>query len=190
MEAPVLLLIDVQREYFDEGSSLRIPDGPTVLDQLGVLLDAARASGVPVVHVRHEEAPGNGVFEPGSENIAIMDRVAPAGDEPVVLKHLPGAFDETELAGILANLGARTVVIGGFMTHMCCDTTAREAAARGYAVAFLADGTATRDLEAPGGRIISHRDVHETTLAAQADGFSAVQSIQDVVRSFGHSASR
>ena len=63
------------------------------------------------------------------------------------------------------------------MTHMCCDTTAREAQARGFHVVFLTDGTATRDLVGPSGRTIPHDVVHETTLAAQADGFCSLMDV-------------
>ena len=63
------------------------------------------------------------------------------------------------------------------MTHMCCDTTAREAQARGFEVVFLTDGTATRDLDGPSGRTVPHTLVHEATLAAQADGFSTLMDV-------------
>lgn len=177
---PALVLIDVQREYFDPASPLVIPDGPAVLDRLAGLLGTARAAGVAIIHVRHEEAPGTGVFEPGSDNAAIVDQVAPAAGEPTILKHLPSAFDGTNLDTILEDIGTRTLVIGGFMTHMCCDSTARSAQARGFDVVFLADGTATRDLVAPSGRTIPHDQVHEATLAAQADGFSDVRPVADI----------
>jgi nicotinamidase-related amidase len=78
---------------------------------------------------------------------------------------------------MLAGLDAKTVAIAGFMTHMCCDTTAREAQARGFEVVFLTDGTATRDLTGPSGGTIPHGVVHETTLAAQADGFSTLMDV-------------
>jgi ureidoacrylate peracid hydrolase len=70
-------------------------------------------------------------------------------------------------------------VIGGFMTHMCCDSTARQAAERGLDVVFLSDGTATRDL-ALAGRTVPHRDVQAATLAAQADGFAQLAEVASV----------
>ena len=181
MKQPVLVLIDVQREYFDLASPLHIPNGPPVLDRLAHLLTVARASGVPVVHVRHEEPSGSGVFEPGSPNVEIMRDVAPLPGEPIVLKHLPGAFDGTDFEDVLDEVGAQTLIIGGFMTHMCCDTTAREAHARALDVVFLSDGTATCDLESPSGRTLSHQEVHDAVLAIQSDGFSTVREVGDVV---------
>jgi nicotinamidase-related amidase len=168
-----LVLIDVQREYFAEGGPLRIPDGPVVLARLRQLVEAAREAHVPIVHIRHEEAPGAPVFAVDGPNVETMPDVAPQGFEPVVVKHTPGAFTNTELGDVLQQFGVRRLVIGGFMTHMCCDSTARQAVERGLDVIFLTDGTATRDL-ALGGRTVQHRDVHAATLAAQADGFSTL----------------
>jgi nicotinamidase-related amidase len=180
MDSPVLLLIDVQREYFTPESPLRIPDGPAVLDRLSGLLEEARAQGVGVVHVQHHEDATSQVFATGTPAVETMPDVAPSEGEPLIVKHLPGAFDGTDLDEVLAALGAKTLVIGGFMTHMCCDTTAREAQARGLDVIFLTDGTATRDLIGPTGQAIPHEVVHETTLAAQADGFSTLREVASV----------
>ena len=177
MEKPALLLIDVQREYFTRESSLWIPDGHAVLERLQGLLGYARESGTGVVHVQHHEDSAAEAFATGTPMVETMEEVAPAAGEPLIVKHLPGAFDGTDLDAVLEGMGARTVVVAGFMTHMCCDTTAREAQARGYDVVFLTDGTATRDLVGPSGRTIPHSVVHETTLAAQADGFSRLTDV-------------
>ncbi len=177
MEKPALLMIDVQREYFTRESPLWIPDGPLVLERLQGLLEHARETGTGVVHVQHHEDAGAEVFPTGTAMVETMDEVAPAAGEPLIVKHLPGSFDDTGLDAVLAAMGARTVVVAGFMTHMCCDTTAREAQARGYDVVFLTDGTATRDLVGPSGKTIPHAVVHETTLAAQADGFSRLLDV-------------
>lgn len=168
-----ILMIDVQREYFAEGGPLRIPDGPVVLARLRQLVESARQAHVPIIHVRHEEAPGAPVFAAGGPLVETMPDVAPMGLEPVVVKHSPGSFTDTELADALEQFGVRRVVIAGFMTHMCCDTTARQASERGLDVIFLTDGTASRDLTV-GGRVVPYPDVQAVTLAAQADGFSTL----------------
>jgi nicotinamidase-related amidase len=174
-----LLLIGVQREYFAEGGPLRIPDGQMVLSRLRDLLEDYREANMPIVHVRHEEAPGAPVFAADGPLIETMPDVAPRRIEPVVTKHTPGAFSDTELSAVLTQLAVRTVVIAGFMTHMCCDTTARQAQERGLNVIFLTDGTATRNLTLAE-RTIDHRDVQAATLAAQADGFSQLADVATV----------
>jgi nicotinamidase-related amidase len=179
LERAGILMIDVQREYFAEGGPLRIPEGPVVLAKLRQLVEAAREAHIPVIHVRHEEAPGAPVFAPDGPLVETMPDVEPRGLEPVVVKHAPGSFTNTELADSLAQFGVRRLVIAGFMTHMCCDTTARQASERGFDVIFLTDGTATRDLTV-GDRVVPHCDVQAATLAAQADGFSRLADVATV----------
>lgn len=174
-----LLLIDIQREYFADEGRLRIPDGPMVLAKLRNLLDDYREANMPIVHVRHEEAAGAPVFAIDGPLVETMPDVAPRHIEPVVVKHAPGAFTDTELSLVLTQLAVRKVVIAGFMTHMCCDTTARQAQERGLDVIFLTDGTATRTLSF-GGRTIDYHDVQAATLAAQADGFSTLADVSTV----------
>jgi len=174
-----LILIDVQREYFAEGGPLRIPDGPVVLARLRQLVESAREAHLPIFHIRHEEAPGAPVFAADGPLVETMPDVAPQGLEPIVTKHSPGSFTGTELSDVLNQFGVRRLVIGGFMTHMCCDTTARQAVERGLDVIFLTDGTATRDL-ALRDRKVSANDIQAATLAAQADGFSTLADVASV----------
>jgi nicotinamidase-related amidase len=140
------------------------------------------------VHVQHHEDPTSEIFATGTPMVETMEEVAPAAGEPLIVKHLPSSFDGTTLDEILAGLGVKTVVIGGFMTHMCCDTTARAAQARGFDVVFLTDGTATRDLRGPSGRTLPHELVHEATLAVQADGFSTLADVASVRRELSETA--
>ena len=72
------------------------------------------------------------------------------------------------------------MVLPGFMTQMCCDTTAREAAHRGFKVLLLADATAAMDLKAADGSIIPHDQVHRTHLAS-LNGFLAQVTTTDQV---------
>jgi nicotinamidase-related amidase len=185
MENPTLIMIDVQREYFTPESPLWIPDGAAVLERLTGLLETARERETGIVHVQHHEDASSPVFATGTSAVETMAEVAPGPGEPLIEKHLPGSFDGTTLDAILEELGTKTLVIGGFMTHMCCDTTAREAQARGLDVVFLTDGTATRDLTALSGETIPHGVVHETTLATQADGFSSLSDVESVRKELG-----
>jgi nicotinamidase-related amidase len=125
------------------------------------------------------EAAGAPVFAADGPLIEHMPDVAPRHIEPVVTKSSPGAFTDTELPSVLTQLAVRTVVIAGFMTHMCCDTTARQATERGLNVIFLTDGTATRNLTL-GDRTVDYADVQAATLAAQADGFSQLADVAAV----------
>ncbi len=66
-------------------------------------------------------------YDPRAECGAIADKVAPVVGEPVVVKHYPNSFVGTELDGHLKAAGVKNLVIVGFMTHMCINSTARGA---------------------------------------------------------------
>jgi nicotinamidase-related amidase len=88
---------------------------------------------------------------------------------------LPGSFTGTELESWLRRQGIDTVVITGYMTHMCCDTTARQAVHRGFNVEFLSDATGTLPLDNSAGQV-SAEELHRSILCAQQMLLSEVLS--------------
>jgi nicotinamidase-related amidase len=183
MDKSALLVIDAQQEYFAPLGKLVLPDGPRAVGRIAAALTWARERGVPVVHVTHESRrPQATTFAPGSPTLAIHPAAAPAEGEPVITKHLPGAFTGTSLEEHLRKHGIEQVIVSGFMTQMCCDTTTREAAHRGFEVLLLADATAAMDLKAPDGTLIPHDQVHRTHLAS-LHGFLATVTTTEALRS-------
>ena len=81
-------------------------------------------------------------------------------------KQLPGAFTKTELETWLQKVKADVVCIAGYMTHMCCDTTARQAFHKGYKVEFLSDATGTLTIENEAGRATAE-ELQKSILVAQ-----------------------
>jgi nicotinamidase-related amidase len=81
-------------------------------------------------------------------------------------KQLPGSFTGTNLETWLRQIGADTVSIAGYMTHMCCDTTARQAFHRGYKVEFLSDATGTLTIENSAG-VATAEQMQQSILVAQ-----------------------
>jgi nicotinamidase-related amidase len=129
----------------------------------------------------HEPAPGRTTFVPGSPALAIHDAVTPAAGEPVITKHLPGSFTNTALEAELRRLGVERVIISGFMTQMCCDTTTREAAHRGFKVTLLSDATAAMDVKGPDGAVIPHDQVHRTHLGSLNGFLAEVKRTAEVI---------
>ena len=66
---------------------------------------------------------------------------------PEVIKNRYSAFTGTSLDKILRQNEVDTVVVCGFMTNFCCDSTAREAHDRDYFVDFIVDATGTPGTE-------------------------------------------
>jgi nicotinamidase-related amidase len=173
MERTALLIIDAQQEYFAPVGKVVLPDGPKAVQRIARALDWARSAGVPVFHIVHESRrPGAATFVPGSPALEIHPAVGPRPGESVIRKHLPGSFTNTPLEEELRRRGIERVIISGFMTQMCCDTTTREAAHRGFKVTLLSDATAAMDVTGPDGVVIPHDQVHRTHLGS-LNGFLA-----------------
>lgn len=170
-----LLLIDCQKEY--AGGALTLPGVDAAIATARTLLEQARASGTPVVHVVHRGRPG-GLFDPDGPGGAIVAALTPQAGEAVVPKTLPNAFAKTELDAALKQLGRPELIVGGFMTHMCVSASVRAALDHGYRSTVVAAACATRDLPDPLGGVQSAEQLHRATLAALADRFAVV--VRDV----------
>lgn len=124
-------------------------------------------------HVQHDAGPGT-PYDIRSDIGAIAEIVAPRDGEPVVVKHYPNSFVQTDLEERLKALGVKQLVLAGFMTHMCINSTAHGAFNLGYGVTVVGNATATRALQGPQGKVLSAREVHDGALAATRDLYAAV----------------
>ncbi len=168
----VLIIVDAQQTYL--GGPLQLDGVAPALDECARLLDRARAAGAPVIHVQHDGGPGS-LFDIRADSGAIASQVAPRAGEAVVVKQHGNAFIGTDLAARLQALGApRQLVVAGFMTHNCVNSTARGAVNLGYAVCVPASATATRALPAPDGGVVPAAEVQRANLAGLADVFALV----------------
>ncbi|TWT73960.1 cysteine hydrolase family protein [Allorhodopirellula solitaria] len=160
-----LLVIDVQREYFDGAFPIRYPVGH--LEAILESMDAAEQAKIPTVVIRHHQAdPESPVFRKGSDMWQLLDEVDSRPRDLLVDKQLPGSFTDTPLDGFLKERNIDTVCIAGYMTQVCCDTTARQAFHRGYQVEFLRDATGTLDVENKAGSVTAEQ-LQESILVAQ-----------------------
>lgn len=180
-EKTALLVIDAQQEYFAPVGKMVLPDGPRAVKQIARMLEWARARRLPIVHIVHESRrPGAAIFVPGTPALAVHPDAAPAAGEPVITKHLPGAFTGTLLEPTLRERGVEQLIVSGFMTQMCVDTTTRQGAHAGFKVTVLADATAAMDVRGPDGQIIPHDQVHRTHLGSLSGFLAEVKRSSDL----------
>lgn len=159
-----LLVIDVQNEYFTGALPVTHPAGH--LQQILRAMDAA-AGKVPTVVVQHSfPQPEMPFFQLGTEGWELHPEVAQRHRELLIEKNLPGSFTNTALENWLRQQGITTVTIAGYMTHMCCDTTARQAMHRGFQVEFLRDATGTLAVSNEAGAVTAE-ELHRSILCAQ-----------------------
>jgi len=165
-----LIMIDCQNTY--TRGVMELDGVQAALDEAAALLDRARSAGIPIIHIQHSDGPGS-LYDIEGESGAIVDRVAPRDGEPVVVKNYPNSFVQTDLDDRLKALGAENLVLAGFMTHMCVNSTARGAFSAGFSPSVVAGATATRALPGPDGTV-SAASLQAASLAAISDMFGVV----------------
>ncbi|MFS0518771.1 cysteine hydrolase family protein [Nostoc sp. UIC 10607] len=167
-----LLVIDVQNEYFTGKLPISYPSGS--LDKILQVMNVANERGIPVIIVRHTQPPENSaIFKKGSPEWELHPEITKRPYDLLIEKSLPGSFTETELEAWLKERNIDTVVISGYMTQMCCDTTARQASHLGFSVEFLSDATGTLAFTNNAG-VATDEELHRATLVSQDTFISKV----------------
>ena len=110
----------------------------------------------------------------GSRQHEIVDELKPLPGEHVLRKTTIGAFASTGIDSLLRALGCEQLYLTGVSTNMCVETTAREAADRGYLVTLVEDACGT-----------THEDLHQATMRNFQRLFGQVCSCDDALRELG-----
>jgi nicotinamidase-related amidase len=171
-------VIDVQNEYFDGALPITDPPPAESLSNIGRAMDAATAAGIPLIVVRHGEPRDSDIFRPGTPGWELRPEVADRPRSHLYDKALPGSFTGTNLAEILEGEAVDGLTIAGYMTHLCVDTTSRQAVHRGLSVEILSDATGTLALDNSGGSATGE-ELHRATLVAQGNFFADVVTTDD-----------
>ncbi len=174
----VLLPIDMQRGFGAPGAPAlsSLPDAPALR-----LLQAWRASGRIVVHVRHDSVEPGSAFAPGLPGNALREGFSPRPGEALVAKSVNAAFIGTDLDLRLRRLGATTIVAFGLTTDRCVSTTVRVGANMGYRMVVAADACAAFDQPGLDGATIPAALAHAVHLATLADEFAEVALVGEIV---------
>ena len=104
----------------------------------------------------------------GSREHEILDELTPLPGEHVLRKTTIGAFASTNIDSLLRALGCEQLYLTGVSTNMCVETTAREAADRGYGVTLVEDACGT-----------THEDLHQVTMRNFQRLFGRVRSCDE-----------
>jgi nicotinamidase-related amidase len=159
-----LLVIDAQRIYTEPGSELFCKDSRATINRINKLIAKFQSEGRPIVLVRHchrkdgtdlgrmfdysGEPVDDFNFKAGTPEVEYDSRLERPSSPIEITKTRYSAFAGTELDRTLHGLGVGRVVVCGFMTNCCCDSTAREAHDKDYFVDFIVDATGTPGTEA------------------------------------------
>ncbi|KMN19981.1 cysteine hydrolase family protein [Pseudomonas helleri] len=172
-----LLIIDAQNEYLSGPLALSGMEAATA--NIALLLEAARKAKRPVVHVRHLGTVG-GMFDPQGPRGEFIAGLESTGDEVVIEKRMPNAFNNTGLKEALEKLGHLDLIVCGFMSHSSVSTTVRAAKDYGFRCTLVEDACATRDLPTANG-VISAADVQRTEMAIMNDNFATLAQTKNLI---------
>ena len=133
-----LVVIDMQARLFEPEPA----DAQAVVARIDGLAARARAAGVPVVWVQHENSADLLADTPGW---ALHPGLLTAASDVFVRKTMSDAFLRTPLHDLLRERGVRHVTVCGYASEFCVDSSVRGAASRGYAVTLAADAHTSHD---------------------------------------------
>jgi nicotinamidase-related amidase len=144
MSKPALIVIDVQKDYF-EGGAFPLWNAEQALAATEKAIQAARAKDMPVVFVQHVANGPSPFFNPDTEGVKIHERVRAAiAGSPLVTKQHADAFEGTTLHETLKGLDADELLVCGMMTQNCVTHTAISRRADEYKkVTVLTDASTT-----------------------------------------------
>ncbi len=165
-----VVLIEYQNDFTSEGGVLHgaveeVMTKTGMLENTKEMVAAARAAGATVMHAPITFADGynelgshpygilKGVvdghaFVKDSWGAAIVDDLAPEADDIVIEgKRGLDTFASTNLDFILRSKGIQTLVLGGFLTNCCVESTMRSGYENGYKVITLSDCVAATSIE-------------------------------------------
>lgn len=179
LQRAVLLPIDMQKAFDCPPWPCRWNEQ---VDSNGLaLLDAWRAAGRPIIHVRHDSIEPGSTLAPGLPGNAFRPGFGPKGDEPLITKNVNSAFIGTDLAARLKKLGAKHVVAFGISTDMCVSTTVRMGANLGWDMILVPDACDCFDLPCPyGGDWIRAEQVQAAHVATLAFEFCRIMPTAEI----------
>jgi isochorismate hydrolase len=175
-----LLVIDMQEFFLNKESHSYIPTATIITSNVNLLIEKYRKQVFPIIFTFHAlevgEEPGvmgkwwGDMLRVNNPLSRIHSSIDLKKDDIIFRKNRYSAFIGTNLDQILKEKNIDTLVITGIMTHLCCESTARDAFMRDYDVYFVVDATATET-----------ESLHISSLRTLTDGFSIPIKTEDIV---------
>ena len=182
-ENSALLVVDMINGFTDSACPLGT-DCPEVVSANVELLMAFRDRGLPiffttVVYDNDQQAtvfrhkvPALNVLQRGSHWVSIDAAMGRLETEPLIEKHWPSAFHETDLDGQLRALGVDSLVVTGLTTSGCVRASAVDGLQNNYQVVVAKEAVGDRNPAA-----------HEANLFDLNAKYADVMSVAEIVAS-------
>lgn len=183
-----LMLIDVQRgvdvlEHWGGPTGRR--NNPGAEERMRALLGAWRARGLPVAFTRHDSREAGSPLKLSLPTGAQKEGFEPAPGEIVVVKDVNSAFlsidREAPMLERLRDRGVERLVVAGFFTNMCVETSVRMAGNLGMDVTLVHDACATTNRTGPDGADHDPETVHALSVASMHGEFATAVAAADAL---------
>jgi nicotinamidase-related amidase len=177
-----LLLIDVQQgvdvlEHWGGPTGRR--NNPDAESVMASLLDEWRAAGRTVAFTRHGSREADSPLKFSLPTGAQKPGFEPLDGDIVIDKDVNSGWVGTQLELQLRRHGINRLVVVGFFTNMCVETTVRMAGNMGYDTYLVPDGCATTNRVGPDGIDHDPETVHQLSVASLHGEFCTALSPSD-----------
>jgi nicotinamidase-related amidase len=131
----VLLIIDMQEASFQNSDKY---DQPGVIDRINLLSNHVRKNSGKVIFIQHDGTKEEGL-EPHSRGWEILSNLNKGANDIIIRKTANDAFCGTNLNMTIEKMSVSRVVVSGWATDFCVDTTIRSAVSKGLNVVVISD---------------------------------------------------
>jgi nicotinamidase-related amidase len=151
----VLLIIDMQDASFYESDTF---DSDGVISRINQLSEYLRANEGRVIFIQHDGTAEEGL-SPNTSGWEILSALTRTDSDIIIRKTTNDAFYNTELHDILAGINPEKLIISGWATDFCVDTTVRSSVSHNYNVVVASDcHTLSNRAHLKAERVIEHHN--------------------------------
>ena len=180
LDKTALFVIDMQSFFLSKDSHAFIPSSRAIIPNVNSLINIYRKKDLPIIFTYHcylqNEDPG--IMQKWWGDVLLfenphsrIDSSIDWSDEDITIRKTKySAFIGTNLDDLVRNMHIEQIIITGVMTHLCCETTARDAFMKDYVVYFVVDSTAT-----------DNESLHVSSLRTLSDGFVIPVRTRDIL---------
>ena len=146
-DAPMLILLDLQKEYVSSGRAFSIDQIDGCIGNCQRLLDAGRANGLPIAHFR--QLMSGPYFNPSTSFSEWIEEFRPRPSEMVYERRMPSCYDNEIFSAFMESMGNPVLFLAGLTAERACLSTIVDAAHRQHSITFISDASASLEI---GGR--------------------------------------
>lgn len=138
-----VLVIDVQAGLFRAEPPTF--EAEAVVARINEVTTKARKAGAAVFFIQHDGEPNGDYLVPFTDGWKLHPDLDVRPGERIIRKTTCDAFYGTSLESELRSRGITTLLLMGYATEFCVDTTLRDAASKDFGIIVVADAHTTTD---------------------------------------------